>query len=765
MAKGYTVTKVYIPCGDHRMKLLILRPTARKQSREKTPGILWIHGGGYAVGMAGITSAEEQAVIADLLASSGAKNLYWIGLDESIESLWITGEVSDYTNWCPGEPNASGDKYGEIYRDSAWSPAYTWNDSSNAGGTNFHALGNHGLICEFGDVIVGEKLKWSVGYDTYYSNITVSVASGTPDAPNGYLFIAEDADGLHYPGDSAPNIPAGASSATFSIKNLQMKRAKEYKLFVLPAGVSLTDDNRDDYFIANVVLPLWEGGMINAVRSGSVDVTDTDKLYLDDQIEIDWDGSYGVETTQVVVTLNGKQIEIDPIIDKDGPETVKIDSKAIGAKEGDVLKVTVTVSVSDPDVSAKLTATGKHNAVEEDEWEGKYEEHISTEETVDRNEIIDQLVECIESDAFMIPYDVMQAYAEQRGGLSAYTSVCVDIITNSSAYLSLGTLSLEARLHVLNIVPLIEEMDNQYYVETVNEANEFLTWLLDAEVDSDVKSSSKFIKALYENISPIVLEGPRIGSTFQHEYMKALETSINKLSAENADELKVLLYSYNTAANKDLKYDRFISGVKGVGDALDKFAKALDIIDKAVDARDIFKDYSANAAKLAVLMDTVNRDNDSIYEAITYLDDYYTSEVVRGIETGAKWAVDYVITAVGRSTWALFTSALKVSPAEKIAGNFVSTVSLYELSEEMKVDLFNGIEILRLESFCTHDSIDEVRKQCHAWIEIHMQAATDALNLTADATMVEVLNDLIALEEDCHDFCDEKLDVLISLLK
>lgn len=52
MAKGYTVTKTYIPSGSHRMKLLILRPTSSKQPREKTSGILWIHGGGYAVGMA-----------------------------------------------------------------------------------------------------------------------------------------------------------------------------------------------------------------------------------------------------------------------------------------------------------------------------------------------------------------------------------------------------------------------------------------------------------------------------------------------------------------------------------------------------------------------------------------------------------------------------------------------------------------------------------------------------------------------------------------
>ena len=52
MGKGYIVTKVYIPFGDHRMKLLILSPAASKQPRENTPGILWIHGGGYAVGMA-----------------------------------------------------------------------------------------------------------------------------------------------------------------------------------------------------------------------------------------------------------------------------------------------------------------------------------------------------------------------------------------------------------------------------------------------------------------------------------------------------------------------------------------------------------------------------------------------------------------------------------------------------------------------------------------------------------------------------------------
>ncbi|MBQ2895250.1 MAG: alpha/beta hydrolase, partial [Oscillospiraceae bacterium] len=52
--KKYTVEKRWIPAPSGRMKLLILRPTVTKASPERTPGILWIHGGGYATGMAGM---------------------------------------------------------------------------------------------------------------------------------------------------------------------------------------------------------------------------------------------------------------------------------------------------------------------------------------------------------------------------------------------------------------------------------------------------------------------------------------------------------------------------------------------------------------------------------------------------------------------------------------------------------------------------------------------------------------------------------------
>ena len=50
--KKYTVEKRKIPSTGRDIKILIFRPTAAKKEPAQTPGILWIHGGGYATGMA-----------------------------------------------------------------------------------------------------------------------------------------------------------------------------------------------------------------------------------------------------------------------------------------------------------------------------------------------------------------------------------------------------------------------------------------------------------------------------------------------------------------------------------------------------------------------------------------------------------------------------------------------------------------------------------------------------------------------------------------
>ena len=50
--KKYTVEKRKIPSTGRDIKILIFRSTVAKRESARTPGVLWIHGGGYATGMA-----------------------------------------------------------------------------------------------------------------------------------------------------------------------------------------------------------------------------------------------------------------------------------------------------------------------------------------------------------------------------------------------------------------------------------------------------------------------------------------------------------------------------------------------------------------------------------------------------------------------------------------------------------------------------------------------------------------------------------------
>lgn len=57
----YTTRKIYIPAGERKLKLLILSPRNRRTDRT---GLLWIHGGGYVTGMAGMVHMSRAGNIA-----------------------------------------------------------------------------------------------------------------------------------------------------------------------------------------------------------------------------------------------------------------------------------------------------------------------------------------------------------------------------------------------------------------------------------------------------------------------------------------------------------------------------------------------------------------------------------------------------------------------------------------------------------------------------------------------------------------------------
>jgi len=52
MSKYYVSEKIKIETVGKEIELLIFRPTVNAKDKANTPGILWIHGGGYVTGMA-----------------------------------------------------------------------------------------------------------------------------------------------------------------------------------------------------------------------------------------------------------------------------------------------------------------------------------------------------------------------------------------------------------------------------------------------------------------------------------------------------------------------------------------------------------------------------------------------------------------------------------------------------------------------------------------------------------------------------------------
>lgn len=230
-------------------------------------------------------------------------------------------------------------------------------------------------------VVEGEPTAsevWKTSYDACYTTIKLTAEEGKTNPEKGYLFIAENANGGHH----SALIAAGETKASFRIKDLQMKRAAKYSLFVLPDDMTLTDENRSQYFIKDMVLPLYTGNMITAVRSGDSNVTSEEKLYIGKTVEIDWQGSYGVYNAEVLVTVNGQVISEDfpeicddpTLIDRDNPVTTKIDGSLLAnVKDGDVLKITVTVTPPEIETQTLLT-DAKHRATVSSSWEGTFVE-------------------------------------------------------------------------------------------------------------------------------------------------------------------------------------------------------------------------------------------------------------------------------------------------------------------------------------------------------------------------------------------------------
>lgn len=120
MGRKYVSEKVKIPSSGGQMKMIILRPVRNKKKKEDTPAVLWIHGGGYAVGMSGMVYMSRAK---DLVKKYGAvvispeyrlagKHPYPAALEDCISALVYIKENHGYLGISPDKIMAGGESAG-----------------------------------------------------------------------------------------------------------------------------------------------------------------------------------------------------------------------------------------------------------------------------------------------------------------------------------------------------------------------------------------------------------------------------------------------------------------------------------------------------------------------------------------------------------------------------------------------------------------------------------------------------------------------------
>lgn len=118
--RKYTVEKRILGTGKNALKVLILRPTVNKRVREETPGLLWIHGGGYVIGNAGMIYISRAlnlvkkygAVVVTPAYRLAPKSPYPAALEDCYTALKYMRDHSEELGFNPGKIMVGGESSG-----------------------------------------------------------------------------------------------------------------------------------------------------------------------------------------------------------------------------------------------------------------------------------------------------------------------------------------------------------------------------------------------------------------------------------------------------------------------------------------------------------------------------------------------------------------------------------------------------------------------------------------------------------------------------
>lgn len=506
---------------------------------------------------------------------------------------------------------------------------------------------------KFKSPTLADDTVWNLDIVSGGSRLNVNLASGAIDSNKKYLFIAEDKNGGHYVG----YIAAGSTSASFNIKDMYLPRGQEYDFYVVPDGVYLAS-NKKKYYITTQSIPLYAGDMIISVKSGDIVVYDGGNIYIDEDLIISWDGSYGVFDSTVSVTANGRTI-YNKAQNSDGPGTITISADTIESAGNGNISISVTVV---PD-----SESGLSNAVST--WDGTIVDR-SVESSNNNTDITDELV-----DEYL---DYHSAFEQRRNPATVdikdfiYNhqnllglSMTIDIVSNLDDLFVYKEFSDYAGTHAL--VKILDEMDEQYYLENTEDTIDVVASLMDYICtldDSELAVWLNNIKSMCEKAENIAIahkveamtESIRLDNINNElsqyiEFLFDLAIDEDAVQKEYARILKIQKKNISTKqalAKVEKASATFAKGFKFVTDAMGKIS-LIAKISEAIYYTGV-EDFSTDLLKLNVLITALEEHGDpDLLDAAKLLQLEMTSDLYQlakamvelGTDTLYGWLDDY----------------------------------------------------------------------------------------------------------------------------
>jgi hypothetical protein len=308
--------------------------------------------------LATITSAEENAVIAELI-QSGSQSAYLLGgSDEAQEGVWRweTGEAWDYTNWAESQP----DNWNDFEHGLEMGKSGVWND------VQLENYTTRGIVVEIEPAApAAETVFGSNSYQLFDVYMNWTEAHTYCEALGGHLAYVTDAQEQAF----LESLITNGTSGAYWLGGLRRENGFEWfdhsALTYTNWGESQPDNwqSAENYMELVKATGKWNDNRNAGARGFICEFEDTNRLELPESIELGIGEQYQIETGGHSLRFKSSNTDVI-VVNKSGLLTAVGFGEAVMNvidENNEVVKIPVTVAKSAPCIAGDVNADGEMN--------------------------------------------------------------------------------------------------------------------------------------------------------------------------------------------------------------------------------------------------------------------------------------------------------------------------------------------------------------------------------------------------------------------